>query len=225
MLPRLYPILDIDLCRARRLEPLAVLAAFLAGGARFLQLRDKSPSTAARLALADAVVAQTHAAGAQVIVNDRADVARLSGADGVHVGQDDLTVDEVRHILGPDAIVGLSTHDERQIEEAAHTTATYIAVGPIYATTTKDTGYASRGLDLVRRAVLILRQSSGPGGQGRPVVAIGGITLERAPEVLAAGAASVAVISDLLRDDPAKMVRLFRERLGDAAGAPTKRDV
>jgi thiamine-phosphate pyrophosphorylase len=222
MLPRLYPILDIDLCRERRLEPLAVLAAFLAGGARFLQLRDKSPSTGARLALADAVVAETHAAGGRVIVNDRADIARLSGADGVHVGQDDLTVDEARQILGPDAIVGLSTHDERQIEEAAHTTATYIAVGPIYATTTKDTGYSSRGLDLVRQAVLTLRQSSlrqssGPAGQGRPVVAIGGITLERAPEVLAAGAASVAVISDLLRDDPAKMVRLFRECLGDAA--------
>jgi thiamine-phosphate pyrophosphorylase len=215
MLPRLYPILDIDLCRERRLEPLAVLAAFLAGGARFLQLRDKSPSTAARLAFADAVVAQAHAAGARVIVNDRADVARLSGADGVHVGQDDLAVDEARQILGPDAIVGLSTHDEQQIEAATRTTATYIAVGPIYATTTKDTGYSSRGLDLVRQAALTLRHSSGQAG--RPVVAIGGITLERAPEVLAAGAASVAVISDLLRDDPAKMVRLFRECLGDAA--------
>ena len=82
MLPRLYPILDIDLCRERRLEPLAVLSAFLAGGARFLQLRDKTSSTAARLALAEAVVGRAHAAGARVIVNDRPDVARLSGADG-----------------------------------------------------------------------------------------------------------------------------------------------
>jgi thiamine-phosphate pyrophosphorylase len=203
--PRLYPILDVDLCRERRREPLAVLAAFLAGGASLIQLRDKSSSTGARLTLADAVVAQAHAAGAQVIVNDRADVARLSSADGVHVGQDDLAVDEVRRILGAAAIVGLSTHDEGQIERAALTTATYIAVGPIYGTTTKDTGYQARGLDLVRRAV----------HAGKPVVAIGGITLDRAPEVLAAGASSVAVISDLLREDPAQMVRLFRRRLGE----------
>jgi thiamine-phosphate pyrophosphorylase len=199
MLPRLYPILDNDLCRERRLEPLAVLAAFLAGGATLLQLRDKSPSTAGRLALADAVVARAHAAGARVIVNDRADIARLSGADGVHVGQEDLAVDEVRRILGPDAIVGLSTHDERQIEAAARTTATYIAVGPIYATATKDTGYPARGLDLVRSAALT----------GRPVVAIGGITLERAAEVLAAGASSVAIIADLLSGDPEARVRQF----------------
>jgi thiamine-phosphate pyrophosphorylase len=201
MLPRLYPILDVDLCRARGLEPLAILAAFLDGGAGFLQLRDKTPSTAERLRLAEAVVARAHAAGARVIVNDRADLARLSGADGVHVGQDDLPVDDVRRILGPDAIVGLSTHDEAQIEAAARTSASYIAVGPIYGTATKDTGYSARGLDLIRRAVLA----------GRPVVAIGGITLERAPEVFAAGATSVAVISDLLRGDPAGMIRLFRD--------------
>src|SRR6185436_6185196 len=86
MLPRLYPILDIDLCRERRLDPLAVLAAFLAGGASFIQLRDKTPSSAERLRSAEAAVARAHAAGARLIVNDRADVARLSGADGVHVG-------------------------------------------------------------------------------------------------------------------------------------------
>jgi thiamine-phosphate pyrophosphorylase len=207
MLPRLYPILDINLCRERRLEPLAILAAFLAGGARFLQLRDKTAATGAALALADAVVARAHAAGARVIVNDRADIARLSGADGVHVGQDDLTVDEARRIVGADAIVGLSTHDEAQIDAAARTSASYIAVGPIYGTATKDTGYSARGLGLVRKAVLT----------GRPVVAIGGMTLERAPEVLAAGASSVAVISDLLREDPEAMVRAFRQRLGEAA--------
>ena len=201
MLPRLYPILDVDLCRARGLEPLALLATFLAGGATFLQLRDKTPSTAERLRLAEAAVSRAHAAGARLIVNDRADIARLSGADGVHVGQDDLSVDDVRRIVGPDAIVGLSTHDAAQIEAAARTSASYIAVGPIYSTATKDTGYSARGLDLVRRAVLV----------GRPVVAIGGITLERAPEVFAAGATSVAVISDLLREDPARMVRLFRD--------------
>jgi thiamine-phosphate pyrophosphorylase len=203
MLPPLYPILDVDLCRERRLEPLAVLSAFLAGGARFLQLRDKTPSSGERLRLAGQAVARAHAAGARLIVNDRADIARLSGADGVHVGQDDLSVDEVRRILGPDAVIGLSTHDEAQIEEAARTSATYIAVGPIYGTATKDTGYTARGLALVTQAA----------AKGRPVVAIGGITLDRVDEVLAAGASSVAVISDLLTGgDPAARVRAFLER-------------
>lgn len=204
MLPRLYPILDIDVCRQRGLDPLAVLAAFLAGGARILQLRDKTAAAGELLARADDVVARAHAAGARVIVNDRADIARMSGADGVHVGQDDLPVEDVRRLVGPDAIVGLSTHDEAQIERAAATTASYIAVGPIYGTATKDTGYAARGLDLVKRAVQT----------GRPVVAIGGITLDRAPEVLAAGASAVAVISDLLTDDPEARVRMFLEALG-----------
>ena len=98
----------------------------------------------------------------------------------------------------------LSTHTDVQIAAAARTTATYIAVGPIYGTATKDTGYTARGLDLVRMAATT----------GRPVVAIGGITLARAPEVLDAGATSVAVISDLLTDgDPERRVRLFLSRL------------
>jgi thiamine-phosphate pyrophosphorylase len=215
MLPRLYPILDIDLCRERGLEPLALLAAFLAGGARFIQLRDKTSAGGERLAVADAVVRLAHAAGARLVINDRADIARMTGADGVHVGQDDLAVEDVRRVVGPDAIVGLSTHDEAQIEAAARTSASYIAVGPIYGTATKDTGYDARGLDLVRRAALV----------GRPVVAIGGITLERAPEVLAAGAASVAVISGLLTGDPAQTVRAFLQRLGAAAPDRRKRDV
>src|SRR6185503_16479929 len=94
MLPRLYPILDVDLCRERGIEPLALLTAFLAGGARLIQLRDKTVSTGARLALADAVVARAHAGGARIIINDRPDIARLSAADGVHVGQDDLAADD-----------------------------------------------------------------------------------------------------------------------------------
>src|SRR5436309_7858294 len=109
-MPRLYPRVDLDLCRERGLDPLAVLDAFLTGGARFVQLRDKSPSTGARVALADAAVARAHRAGARLIVNDRPDVARLSGADGVHVGQEDLSVDDARVMVGPTAIVGLSTH-------------------------------------------------------------------------------------------------------------------
>ena len=197
----LYPIVDVDVCGLRGLEPLAVLEAFLAGGARFVQLRDKRTRTGPLVELAAAATALAHASGAAIIVNDRADVARLAGADGVHVGQDDLPVGDVRRVLGPDAIVGLSTHDEAQIDLAIGTSATYIAVGPIYGTSTKDTGYSARGLDLVRYAVSRAGE--------RPVVAIGGITFERAAEVLAAGASSVAVISDLLTGDPAERVRAF----------------
>jgi thiamine-phosphate pyrophosphorylase len=206
-LPRLYPVLDVDLCRARGVEPLDVLAALLDGGATFIQLRDKDPSSGARLALADAAVALTRGAGARLIVNDRADLARLAGADGVHVGQDDLPVEDVRRIVGADAIVGVSTHDRAQIAAAVRTSASYIAVGPIYGTASKDTGYTARGLDLVSHAA---------GASAMPVVAIGGITLERAGAVIAAGAASVAVISDLLTGgDPAARTRAFLDCLSD----------
>jgi thiamine-phosphate pyrophosphorylase len=206
-LPRLYPIVDVDLCRARGLDPLAVLAAFLDGGARFIQLRDKSPSSGGRLALADTAIAASRRAGARLIVNDRADIARLCGADGVHVGQDDLPVDDVRRLAGRDAIVGVSTHDEAQLRAAATASADYIAVGPIYGTGSKDTGYTARGLDLIRLAASMTTT---------PIVAIGGITLARAPEVIAAGAASVAVISDLLTGgDPAVRVRDYLGGLSD----------
>jgi len=207
-IPSLYPLVDVDLCRARGLEPLSLLAAFLEGGARFIQLRDKDPSSGARLRLADAAVGLARAAGARLIVNDRPDIARMSGADGVHVGQDDLPVGEARRIVGREAIVGVSTHDPSQLSAALATDADYVAVGPIYGTSTKDTGYTARGLDLLRLAA----QHAGAGrpGERRPVVAIGGITLERAPEAIAAGATSVAVISDLLTGgDPAARVRAF----------------
>jgi thiamine-phosphate pyrophosphorylase len=112
-------------------------------------------------------------------------------------------VEDARRIVGADAIVGLSTHTDEQIDGAVRTTATYIAVGPVYGSTTKDTGYTARGLDLVRRAA----------ATGRPVVAIGGITLARAREVLDAGATSVAVISDLFTGgDPEERVRQFLRR-------------
>jgi thiamine-phosphate pyrophosphorylase len=169
-----------------------------------LQLRDKTASGAARLALAEAVVHRSRDVGAQVIINDRADIARLASADGVHVGQDDLPVDSVRLLVGTPAIVGLSTHTETQIDAALRTTASYIAVGPIFTTATKDTGYTARGLDLVRRAVR----------GGRPVVAIGGITLDRAPEVLAAGASAVAVISDLLEGNTEEKIGRYLKVLG-----------
>jgi len=197
----LYPIVDVDVCRLRALDPLAVLDGYLTGGARFIQLRDKTTRTGPLAACAAAAVSRAHAVGASLVVNDRADVAKLTGADGVHVGQDDLPVEDVRLVIGAAAIVGVSTHDEAQIDRAIETSASYIAVGPICGTSTKDTGYTARGLDLLRYAVAR--------AAGRPVVAIGGITLDRAPEVLAAGAASVAVITDLLTADPIARIRAF----------------
>jgi thiamine-phosphate pyrophosphorylase len=199
----LYAIVDTRVCAARGIDPRALTDAFLRGGARLIQLRDKSSSSRERLSLADDLVRRARAAGATLVVNDRADLARLSGADGVHVGQDDLSVEEARLVVGPGAIVGVSTHDETQVAAAARTTASYVAVGPIYGTLSKDTGYTARGLDLIRAARAL----------GKPVVAIGGITTDRAREVIAAGASSVAVISDLLAGEPEARVRAYLNAL------------
>jgi thiamine-phosphate pyrophosphorylase len=198
-----YPIIDTDACREYGREPLAVTDACLRGGARVLQLRGKGASGASYLQLADAMVSAAREYDAAIIVNDRADVAAMARAAGVHVGQDDLPVLDVRRIVGARAIVGLSTHDQHQVDAALHADTDYIAVGPIYGTSTKETGYSARGLDLVRYAA----------GRGKPVVAIGGITLARAPEVIAAGAAAVVVISDLLHDDPERRTRQFIDLL------------
>ena len=176
------------MCSARGLDPEALAGACLAGGARILQLRDKSGSSAAFLDLADRLVQRASAYDARVVVNDRADVARLSGAWGVHVGQNDLDVADVRAMVGHAAVVGISTHDEPQIDAALETDATYVAVGPIFGTATKETGYSARGLDLIRYAA----------NRSKPIVAIGGIALDRVERVVEAGAAGIAVISDLL---------------------------
>jgi thiamine-phosphate pyrophosphorylase len=196
---RLYPIVDADVCRDRGLEPRSLALACLHGGARVVQLRVKSGSSARFLDLATEIVDAAGTFGAAVIVNDRADIARMARAAGVHVGQDDLPPDAVRDVLA-DGVIGLSTHDAGQVDEALTTVADYVAVGPVFGTATKDTGYTARGLDLVRRAA----------GRGKPVVAIGGITLDRAPEVIGAGAGSVAVITDLLcGGDPESRVREY----------------
>jgi thiamine-phosphate pyrophosphorylase len=184
----LYPIVDTGACRERGLDPLAVAQACLRGGATLLQIRAKDDSSAALLELTERAVAAAAAAGARIVVNDRADIARMASAAGVHVGQTDLPVAAARAIVGDDAIIGVSTHDREQIDRALASDANYIAVGPVFLTATKETGYTPRGLDLVRYA----------SGRGKPVVAIGGITLARAPEVVAAGASALAVISDIL---------------------------
>jgi thiamine-phosphate pyrophosphorylase len=205
--PFLYPIIDTGLCRSRGLDPIALGEAFLAGGARILQLREKGESSARFLALADALVARVQRVGGVLIINDRADIALLSGAGGVHVGQDDLPVEGVRRIVPPSTIVGLSTHDEIQVDRASTEQTSYIAVGPIFGTSTKETGYTARGLDLVRHAA----------GRGKPVVAIGGITLSHVPDLLRAGASGIAVISDLLNGDPEIRTREFIAGINGAA--------
>ena len=163
--------------------------------------------------MCDDIVKRAHSAGATVIVNDRADVALLAGADGVHVGQEDLEPAAARRILGGEAGVGISTHSVDQVRAASRQPVDYIAVGPIFGTSTKDTGYGDVGTALVTEAAAILRESA----DAKPIVAIGGITLERAPGVLLAGANSVAVISDLLATgDPEARVREYLRALDDA---------
>ena len=200
----LCAIVDAEAAARAGWKPLDLARAFIDGGARFLQLRAKSMPGAELLATATAIVQLAHARGALVIVNDRADIARLSGADGVHVGQDDLAPAAVRAIVGPDAVVGLSTHTVEQLEQAVVEPVSYVAIGPVFGTTTKDTGYAQVGLDMVRDAA---RRT---GAQGLPLVAIGGITRENARSVMQAGADAVAVIGDLVAGgDPERRVRLF----------------
>jgi thiamine-phosphate pyrophosphorylase len=186
--------------------------AVLRGGARFLQIRAKQSSSAWLLEASLAIVACARAVGAVLVVNDRADIARLSGAGGVHLGQDDLGVAAARALVGDAALVGLSTHTPAQVDAALGQPVSYLAIGPVYRTTTKETGHAPVGLDGVRRAAERALAA------GLPLVAIGGITLETAPAVLGAGASSVAVIRDLLAGgDPETRVRAYLERLAEAA--------
>jgi thiamine-phosphate pyrophosphorylase len=196
----------VELAAARGWAPLDLARAFLDGGARLLQLRAKNLDSASLLALADRLVTLARSYDAAVIVNDRADVARMAGAAGVHVGQEDLTAGEARRVVGPEAIVGVSTHTLEQVEAAVSEPVSYIAVGPVFGTTTKDTGYTAVGLELIAAAAAR--------AGALPIVGIGGIAPDRAPGVLAAGAASVAVISDLLTPDPTARIRQFIELLG-----------
>ncbi len=208
-LPRLYAILDVDLTVARGLEPLALLDIWLGAGVRLVQLRAKGLPGGRMLELARAVADRTAAAGAVFIVNDRADIAWLARADGVHVGQDDLGPGDVRRVIGDTAWVGVSTHSAAQATAASREPIDYLAVGPVFPTLTKA-GSAPEPIGLAG-----VRQGVAAGGEASvPVVAIGGITLGLAPGVIAAGASSVAVISDLLSGDPAERCRAYLEVLG-----------
>ena len=206
-LPRLYAILDADLISARGHDPDVLTAAWLDAGVRLFQLRAKSPTFGPMLRMAERLSALARAADAQFIVNDRPDVAQLSGASGVHVGQQDLGPSEVRQLLSPGAIVGLSTHSREQFEAGLREPVTYLAVGPVFPTTTKLNADPVIGLEGVRWASAIAEPL------GVPVVAIGGITVDTAPAVLAAGATSVAVITDLLAADPGTRARTYLRAL------------
>jgi thiamine-phosphate pyrophosphorylase len=186
-LPRVYPLTDVELSKLSHSEQLRLLSL---GGATFVQLREKSLAPLEFYEQAKAAMAVAAETGVQVIINDRVDVALAVGAHGVHLGQDDLPPEAARALLGSDAIIGYSTHNVAQAIEATKLPIDYLAIGPIFATATKNDTDPELGLDglrAVRRAI----------GEF-PLVAIGGITLTNAGDVIAAGAGSVAVISALL---------------------------
>jgi len=193
---RLYAIVDPDQTGGRPLVP--VIDAVLAGGASVLQLRVKDRPADEFLDLALTAREKTARAGCLLIVNDRVDIALAARADGVHLGQDDLPLEAARPLLGR-GLIGVSTHSAEQAEAAERGGADYIGFGPMFPTRTKETGYASRGLDLlasVRRRVDI------------PIVAIGGITAENVARTWDSGADAAAMISYLTRgDDIATRVR------------------
>jgi len=201
--PRLYPIVDADVCAAAGRAPFDVAQAFLAAGVRWLQLRCKNMPSGAFLDLTQQVLEVSRANGGLVIVNDRADIAAMAGADGLHVGQTDLSAVDSRAVIGPGPILGLSTHTVEQWELAVIEPVSYIAIGPVFGTGTKATGYDAVGLTVVKDAAGFAATRS------LPTVAIGGISLENAASVIDAGAASVAVISDLLKGDPEARCRQF----------------
>ena len=184
-LPKLYAISDRSLANLSNVE---IARQLLDGGARLIQLRDKEATAKELFDAAREILPLTRAVGGRLIINDRVDVALTAEADGVHLGQEDLTVEEAREILGPDRIIGISTHNRSQFEAALRTSADYIAVGPVFATTSKENPDPVVGLEMLREVRALT---------DRPIVAIGGIDHSKAAEVLAAGADCVAVISAL----------------------------
>jgi thiamine-phosphate pyrophosphorylase len=203
VLPLLYAILDPEQTKGR--APERVLRQLLDGGAKLLQLRVKALAPRDFCTLAREVRGQTRAAGCQFIVNDRIDIALACDADGVHLGQEDLPLGAGKKLMGR-KIVGISTHDVGQAREAEQNGADYIGFGPMFGTTTKDTGLSARGIAMlkeIRAAVKI------------PIVAIGGITEQNVQQVWQAGADSAAIISDVLgaEDIVAKTNRIVALRV------------
>ena len=205
-LPPLYVILDAALLPS---DPIELTIKMLDAGARLFQYRNKTSSSRELLEASQSVWFAVRQYGGRFIVNDRADIARLAGASGVHLGQDDLYVAGARMIVGAERIIGLSTHNVEQFQAAAESDADYLAVGPVFATDSKANPGPVVGVDFIRRARKLT---------SKPIVAIGGITLERVRQVMDAGADSVAVISDILKArNPSERVRQYLEILPAAA--------
>ena len=196
---RLYAIADASFG-----DPVELAQKLFDGGARLVQVRNKKAGARELLRQVERVL-EFAPSDAQVVVNDRVDVALIAGAGGVHLGQTDLPPEEARRILGDGRIVGFSTHNLEQALKADQLPVDYVAVGPIYPTTSKENADPVLGienLEAIRQAVR------------KPIVAIGGIRLEAAQEVLRAGASSIAVISDILTSsDIPRRVRDWLERL------------
>ncbi len=188
ILPRLYAIADARVLAARGIALAEFAQELRAAGVRLVQYRDKAGSPQEVL-LAAAILREVMAnTNCKLILNDRPDLALLAAFDGVHVGQHDLSPEDARRILGPNRIVGISTHTEAQVRAADLTSADYIAIGPIFSTSTKPDAEPVIGLEGVRRARALT---------AKPLVAIGGITRANARSVIDAEADSVAVISGL----------------------------
>jgi len=200
-LPPLYAILDPEQIKGRAIEE--VLRELVRGGVTMLQLRVKSLAVKDFLELAQLVRSETQRQDCRLIVNDRVDIAMACNADGVHLGQDDLPLHVGRKLMG-DKIIGISTHDIKQAQQAERGGADYIGFGPMFGTTTKDTGLTARGVDMlkqIRAAVTI------------PIVAIGGINEQNVSQVWQAGANSAAIISDILSaaDISGKVTRIMQQ--------------
>jgi thiamine-phosphate pyrophosphorylase len=198
VLPRLYVILDAALITSPERDCARSLAE---AGVRLLQYRNKAAHARGYLESSRGLAELLCPKGVSFIVNDRPDVAFLAGATGVHVGQDDLDVEQARGVAGPNKLLGVSTHNLEQFERAAASSADYIAVGPIFNTPSKANPDPAVGLDFLRKV---------RGLTDKPIVAIGGITLERAAASIEAGADSVAVISGILSaPDPPQRAREY----------------
>ena len=189
-LPRVYPILDTESLARIGITLEAAAAAFLEGGAGILQIRHKAHWSRSLFESARQVSRLCREAGAQLMVNDRADFAVLLGA-GLHLGQDDPAPRDARVLMGPDAAIGFSSHNLNQLCAAAGEPVDYVAFGPVFPTTSKSNPDPVIGIEEIRRCRALL---------DKPLVAIGGITPENAVQVLHAGADSVAVIAGLLSD-------------------------
>jgi thiamine-phosphate pyrophosphorylase len=208
VLPRLYVILDAALLTVPEIECAEKLAA---AGVRLLQYRNKQASARELFESSKSLASLLIPRGVTFVVNDRADVASAAEASGVHVGQEDVRAEAARSVIGTGKLLGVSTHNLGQFKNAVVTSADYVAVGPVFSTSTKTNPDPVVGIEFIRRVRALT---------DKPIVAIGGITLERAAEVIQAGADSVAVVSDiLLAPDPWQRARQYIELLEAAKPA------